>query len=176
MTTEGLTERSIIIAPLTRSHKRTDFDCGEATLNNYLRSVARQSASRHHSRTYVACPEDAPQTIAGFYTLTLNEKRFAESPPDYETPPTGSVPVALIGQLGVDRSFQGRRLGELLLLDALRRAHAVADLAGCCAVEVVAINNSVLAFYQKYGFVSVDEREPYRLYLSMKAVIKQLGI
>jgi hypothetical protein len=47
----------------------------------------------------------------------------------------------------------------------------VADRTGCCAIEVVAIDEGAARFYKKYGFVEVDNREPLRLYISMKNVI-----
>ena len=164
--------RMFVIAPLEKLHKRVDFDCGDPALNAFLQRYARQAASRYHSRTFVAVPQDAPATIAGFYTLTINEKRFEEAPKDYHVPPEGRVPVALLAQLAVDRRFQGHGLGELLLIDSLRRCHQVADAAGCCAVEVVAINDRVIRFYEKYGFAAVDSREPHRLYISMTTVSK----
>jgi ribosomal protein S18 acetylase RimI-like enzyme len=174
MSTDNQLERSYSIVPLEKGHKRQHFDCSKAPLNTFLRENARQNATRFHSRTFVICPGDDAQTIAGYYTLTLNEKRFDESPRDYRVPIDGGVPVALLARLAVDYRFQGRRLGELLLVDAMRRCRLVAEQAGCCAIEVVALDDRAAGFYRKYGFAIIDDRDPLRLYISMADVLKLL--
>src|SRR5437660_754259 len=99
MSTDSPDRSDFTIAPLEKSHNRADFDCNVDSLNSFLRSNARQNASRFHSRTYVAYPSDHARTIAGYYTLTLNAKRFDEAPRDYHVPIDGSVPVALLARL-----------------------------------------------------------------------------
>jgi GNAT superfamily N-acetyltransferase len=69
--------------------------------------------------------------ILGFYTLSMASaessqvaKVLAKKLPKY------AMPVALIGRLAVDQRAQGRRLGEKLLIEALRR---VVEVAGASA-------------------------------------------
>jgi len=159
------------INPLRKFHRRSDFDCGVESLNLYLKNTARQNASRYHSQTFVISPSENLETVAGYYTLTLNTKRSEESPKDYHVPPEGSVPVALLARLAVDVNFQGRNLGRALLMDALRRCRDVADQVGCVAVEVDALDDNAASFYRKYGFVVIDEREPLRLYIAMATIV-----
>ncbi len=85
-----------------------------------------------------------------------------------------AIPVVLLGRLAVDRSVQGQGLGELLLLDALRRAQHIADEIGVRAVEVDAIGEKARAFYARYGFVQLVD-DPNHLFLSLQ-VIRKLAL
>lgn len=66
--------------------------------------------------------------------------------------PKYPLPVALIGKLAVDKTAQGRGLGQTLLVDALKRVARIADQMAILAVEVHAIDERATQFYQKYGF------------------------
>jgi GNAT superfamily N-acetyltransferase len=63
-----------------------------------------------------------------------------------------SVPGIRLGRLAVGRSVQGQGLGELLLMDAIKRARLVLEHVGVHAVFVDAKDARAAAFYRKYGF------------------------
>ena len=77
--------------------------------------------------------------------------------------------MVLIGRLAVDRTIQGKGLGGLLLIDALRRTEFIAKQVGVRAVEVDAIDEAAHRFYLKCGFTSLRD-EPRHLFLSLEAV------
>ncbi len=153
---------------LLAEHDRNSFDCGEPSLNEYLQRFARQNAELFLGRTYVLVAPDQAQ-IKGYYTLSsgsvarpdLPEKRLPRYP----------VPVVLIGRLAVNRNSQRQRLGEFLLLDALRRSAQLAQHLGIFAVVVDALNEQAYNFYRKYGFVETVD-DPMRLYLPIKKVLQ----
>ena len=62
------------------------------------------------------------------------------------------VPVLVLGRLAVHNRAQGLQLGASLLLDAVRRAAAVAEHAGVRALLVHVLNDSAKAFYLHHGF------------------------
>jgi GNAT superfamily N-acetyltransferase len=62
------------------------------------------------------------------------------------------VPGIRLGRLAVDRSVQGQGLGELLLMDAIKRAQLVLEHVGVNALFVDAKDTRAAAFYRKYGF------------------------
>jgi GNAT superfamily N-acetyltransferase len=66
-------------------------------------------------------------------------------------------------------SARGRRLGEFLLVDALRRAASTADKLGIYAVEVYAVDEDARRFYLKYGFVPLVD-DPLHLYLATATI------
>ena len=74
----------------------------------------------------------------------------------------------------MDRVFQGQRIGKLLLLDALAQSQKIAELAGCYAVEVAALDEAAANFYRKYGFAPLSD-DPLHLYITLKS-IRKLGL
>lgn len=53
------------IEPLTANHNREAFDCGEASLNDFLKRFARQNNEKGLGRTYVAVKGNEPH-VYGF--------------------------------------------------------------------------------------------------------------
>lgn len=162
--------RSPIIEPLSSRHNRAAFDCGEESLNDYLRRFARQNDARHLGRTFVAVFEGQTR-IEGYYTLSSGAVAFDTVP---EKLPRYPVPVVHLGRLAVDRAAQGQGIGEFLLLDALKRAALLSDQLGIYAVEVYALHDRARAFYLRYGFTSLAD-DPLHLYLPTKK-IQELGL
>lgn len=85
--------------------------------------------------------------------------------------PKYPLPVALIGRLAVDERAQGRRIGERLLIDAMRRVVDAAELVGCVGIIVDAKDESAEAFYVKYDLVSLaTEGWPHRMFIALATV------
>ena len=165
--------KAYTIQRLTRQHECGDFDCGAGDLNVFLRKYARQNARKGISQTFVSVlPND--RRVLGYYSLSCGSVSFENLPKDAPgNLPAYPVPVAHLGRLAVDRQWQGRGLGEHLLLDALARSANVANEMGVHAVEVRALDEDARAFYLKYQFTSlVDDK--LHLYLPMKLIRKLL--
>lgn len=158
------------IESLAKHHVRDAFDCGEDSLNDFLRRFARQNDERGLGRSFVAVTPDDVR-ICGYYTLASGAVTFDTMP---EKLPRYPVPVAHLGRLAVDRTAQGRGLGAFLLVDALKRVLKTADQIGLYAVEVYALNAQAKAFYLKYGFQPLLD-DPFHLYLSIKT-LRKLGL
>jgi GNAT superfamily N-acetyltransferase len=162
------------IERLDRSHDRADFDCGRPALDDWLKRLAGQHQRRDLARVYVAV-EKPSRRVLGYYALSSHHV-VSDALPEEQAKglPPLDVPVILLGRLAVDRTVQGRGLGEHLLIDALRRADHIADQIGIRAIEVHAIDDSARGFYLKYGFVSLHD-DPHHLYLPMQ-VVRQLDL
>lgn len=161
------------IQRLNEQHDRTAFDCGEASLNDYLRRYARQNAERGIGLTYIAVNDTTPTHIAGYYTLSGSALARATMPEEVRLP-RYPVPTALIGRLAVDRQSQGQGVGALLLIDALNRVGRLADEMGIYAVEVQALHERARAFYEYYGFIPLLD-DPLHLYLPLQTA-RQAGL
>lgn len=159
-----------IVQPLTSIHNRVIFDCGVPEMNVYLREHAGQNAKKDIARTFVAVQPADLSRVGGYYSLTLNSLHFDALPREKHLP-RYPVPVAHLGRLAVDTTFQGQNLGKRLLLDALAQSEKIAELAGCFAVEVVALDNAAAGFYLKYGFTPLAD-DPLHLYITLKAIRK----
>lgn len=163
------------IEPFNRPiHDRAGFDCGMPELNDWLAAKASQFEKKDLARIYVLV-ETGQTKIKGYYALSNHTVAWEVLPTDQSKGlPQIDLPVVLIGKLAVDCTVQGQRLGEFLLLDALRRAEYLASKIGIRAVEVDAIDDSARQFYERYGFLSLKD-DPRHLFLPM-SVIRQLKL
>ena len=62
------------------------------------------------------------------------------------------VPAILLGQLAVDRRYQGRGCARSLMLFALRTALRLSDDIGCYGVTTHPLDEEVRTFYRGFGF------------------------
>ncbi len=163
----------MIIRRLASIHDRSSFDCGEESLNRFIRRFARQDADRCLGVTFVAIEAFGESRILGYYTLATGQVE-PNIVLDEKLPTHRSVPVILLGRLAVDKSCQGRHLGELLLMDALTRSLIVSEEVGVFAVVVDALHDQARHFYSRYGFKSLSD-DPLHLFISM-GEIKKLNL
>ncbi|MGC8643297.1 MAG: GNAT family N-acetyltransferase [Isosphaeraceae bacterium] len=151
------------------SHKRDQFSCGKASLDDFLRTLAGQYDRRRLGRTYVAVKE-GDQRVLGYYTLASSAVAYEHLPPESgKKLPRHPVLVILLARLAVDQTMRGQRLDEKLLVDALKRALELSESLGVHAVEVDAIDSEARNFYAKFGFTAPADRELH-LYLPMETI------
>ena len=158
---------------LRREHPRRRFGCGEADVDDWLKTKALQHQQKHLSVTKVLRDSDA---IVGFFTLATGQVDFGDLPPDLTRKlPRRALPVAVLAWLGVDTNHQGQGLGRLLLAQALRDCHEAGQTFAFVSVILDCINDAAKTFYQQWDFEEVPGH-PFRLYLSTKtlsAMMKQ---
>ena len=152
------------VLPLTGSHDRLAFDCGRPQLNDWLRHVARQHQDKGLSKTFVAIRDEEPNRICGYYALTLAELENRHLPPAWRKKLPRRIPGVRLGRRTVDKTCQGKRLGELLLADALRRAALIYKEAGCIGLFVDALDEPLAGYYRGFGFVAAPDN-PLLLFL-----------
>lgn len=159
------------IEPLdSRRHVRSNFCCGKDSLDNYICKQASQDFKRRVSTVFVLI--DNPEfNIFAYYTLssytvdiTALDEDFAKRLPRYP-----QLPTTLLGRLGVDNRQKGKRFGELMLVDALKRSLNASAQIASLAVIAEALDERALDFYIKYGFQQFRQN-PMKLYLPMKSV------
>lgn len=157
------------LLPLTGSHDRQGFDCGRPELNGWLRQVASQHQEKGLSRTFVATREEQPARICGYYALTLAELENNHLPEAWRKKLPRRIPGVRLGRLAVDREYQGKGLGELLLVDALVRAQRIYTEAGGIGLFVDAMDEVAAAYYRRFGFEAAPDN-PLLLFLPAKVV------
>ena len=159
--------------PITEEDARSGFTCGEPALDAFFSRHAVGNDRQGIGTTFVlgGAADDEP-AVLGFYTLSMASVSADQIAPALQGRlPRYPLPVALIGRLGVHRDAQGRRLGQRLLGDALRRVLAAASQVGCVGVIVDAKHEQAEGFYLKHGFVLIDETTwPHRLFLPMATI------
>src|SRR5437868_7515807 len=142
-----------ISEPLNKDHDRTDFSCGHASLDDFLKKYAGQYTRRKLGTTY-ALVRRGQSVVLGYYTLAPSHFEFAHAPAALlKGLPKHPVPSLLLARLAVQQSERGKGLGKYLLLDAFDRCLRVAREVAFRAIEVEAIADQAAAFYAKYGFL-----------------------
>ena len=135
-------------------HDLSQFSNGRhPSLDEWLRARALDSEGLS-ARTYVACPDDAPKRVAGYYAISAAmEERVAMPSARLRRGLPEQVPLLLLGRLAVDAGFRGNGLGAGLLVDALRRCLAASELVGVRGVIAHAIDEDAVRFYLHHEFV-----------------------
>jgi GNAT superfamily N-acetyltransferase len=163
---EGLILQLGAPEPLAVSHLLDAFDCGEASLDEWLKRRALANQSSGASRTFVVVDEVG--CVRGYYALAAGAVSHGLATPNVRRNMPDPVPVMVLGRLAVDRGAQGIQLGAALLQDAVNRAVAVSNNAGVRALLVHALHERARQFYERYGF-QPSPTHPSTLMLRLRA-------
>jgi len=153
-------------APISRDHRLADFDCGEPSLDEWLKRRALKNQASGASRCFVIC-EGAD--VIGYYCLSAGAIDHAASPKALRRNMPDPLPILLLGRLAVDRRHHNQGLGRALLRDALLRAANVAGNAGVAAILVHALSDAAKQFYLSSGFVE-SPLQPMTLLMTLETV------
>jgi len=157
------------VEKLRRDHAVDDFDCGREELNRYLQRYALQNQQAGASQSYLGLAGDL---VIGYHTLSVGEVKYEGAPARLTKGlARHPVPVMLLARLAVDRRWQGHRVGESLLKDAMLRTLRAADIAGIRAFAVHAKDENAKRFYERFDFVP-SPTDPMHLYVLLKDVRK----
>src|ERR1022692_157618 len=158
-------ESDLMIEKLTQLHQLAVFDCGNNQLDSWLKRFAWTNQRAETAKTYVA---HRAGRVVGYHSLAAGSVLRHEAP-ERIAHGIANHPVGLIllARLAVDRSEQGRGLGNALLRDALGRVAQAADVVGVRAVLVHAIDDAARRFYLHHGF-QPSPVDPFQLMLLMK--------
>jgi len=156
------------IAKFAPAHDPSSFDCGSEPLNRFIKLHALQSQRAGVSQTYVAVTD---AKVTGFHTLVVGHVAHDGAAPERLTKgvPRHPVPVIILARLAVDRTWQGKRLGAALVVDAMRRVLQAADIAGVRAMIVHAKDETAQRFYEHLGFEPFADK-PLTLYRLLKDI------
>jgi len=118
--------------------------------------------------------------IAGYYTLSAYGIRSDDLPPEelkkLHLPRYNVLGATLLGRLAVDLTFQGKGMGEVLLLDAMKKAlDGSRTIAASTGLVVEAKNDNAVRFYRKYGFFAPFPDTPRKLFMQMETIARLIG-
>lgn len=156
----------------SQKHKRSEFCCGQESLDKYIRQQASQDIKKKVATVFVLV--DSPETeILAYYTLSSYTVEIAELNQEFtkRLPRYPLLPATLLGRLAVDSRYQGQGFGELMLIDALNQSLKTTSVVASLAVVVEALDAEVVKFYQRFGFQQFKQH-PIELYLPMKLIEK----
>ena len=137
---------------------RSAFDCGRESLNAWFRRHALANHTAGMSRVSVICDGSAG-TVVGYAALSAASiRREAVTSRDRRNSPD-PIPVILLGQLAVDRRWQGQGHARSLLTFALRTALAASRSIGSFGVITHPVDDTARSFYQRWGFDALPGAE-----------------
>ena len=152
--------------PLTADHQLNTFNCGETSLDEWLKRRALLNQSNGASRTFVVVDES--QLVMGYYALAAGAVHHQDATRSIRQNMPDPIPVMVLARLAVDIRTQGMQLGAGLLRDAVDRSLAVAKNTGVRALLVHALHERAKEFYLYFGF-QTSPVHPLTLMLRLKA-------
>lgn len=136
------------------THDRSNFQCGEPALDEYLRKYAVQQSAKGLSSVFVLVDDAKPSEILGFYTLSAAQIDVIQlSDAERKKLPRYPIPCFRMGRLARSLAHSGAGIGDLLVGLAVERCRQARTQVGAYALLVDAKNNEAKAFYQHYGFM-----------------------
>jgi len=156
---------------LREDHDLSVFQCGESSLDDWLRRRAVPNEAGGASRTYVVC---TGLRVIAYYALAVGAVAHAGAPGRIRRNMPDPVPVMIIGRLAVDQEFHGHGLGQGLLRDAVLRTLQAAEIAGIRAILVHAISSDAQRFYERHGFVR-SPIDPMTLMITLADLVREFS-
>ena len=158
-----------VIEVLGAKHDRARFSCRVDALDRYFQKQVTQDVRRRATACYVAT-DVVEAKVAGYYTLAAAGIPLADLPVELarRLPRYPSVPVARLGRLAVDQAYRGRKLGSVLLWDAVQRS--LRSEVAVFALVVDAKNDEARNFYRHHGFTAFGS-QPRQLVLPLTNLI-----
>ena len=136
-----------------KRHDRAGFDCGEPSLDTYLREQAVQHHRAGIGTTHVLVDDVAPARVLGYYTLSAAQLLLTDlQEADRKHLPRYPVPAVRMGRLAVSAGEQGKGHGDYLLGHAVARCLGLREQFGVRVLLVDALHEKAACFYRAYGF------------------------
>jgi GNAT superfamily N-acetyltransferase len=154
------------------AQERGAFCSGVDALDRYFREHVTQEVRRRVSNCFVLL--DADNQVAGYYTFAAAGIPLADLPESLtkRLPRYPSLPAGLIGRLAVERRYQRRGLGALLVVDAVARALRAEP--AIYALVVDAKDDHASAFYARLGLHRFTSQSN-RLFIPISEIAKRLS-
>jgi GNAT superfamily N-acetyltransferase len=137
--------------PLTQDDDRTSFDCGRDALNIWFRRHGWVNQVTGASRVSVITDIRSGR-IVGYVTLSAAQIERAFLPKRQQHNRPDPVPATLLGQLAIDKEYQGQGHAASLLGFALKTAAHAASMVGSAGVITHPLDEGVWRFYARWGF------------------------
>lgn len=154
--------------PINKSHDMSSFDCGQESLNAWLKKRALKNNQSGASRTYVIAKGHA---VIGYYCLAAGSISHEDAPKGLRRNMPNPIPVLVLGRLAIHKDNHNQGLGSALLRDAVLRALQASNIAGVTALLVHTLSESAKRFYLSRGFIE-SPIKPMTLCLMLSTVDK----
>ena len=148
---------------LSIHHSCSDFFCGIASLDNWLKRRAYTNQISGATRTFVICVDNR---VVGYYALASGVISVQSALGKFRRNMPDPIPVVILARLAIDSSYQSQGLGRALFRDAALRVVQAADTIGIRGIIVHAISEEAKDFYLALGFI-LSPLEPMTLMITL---------
>jgi ribosomal protein S18 acetylase RimI-like enzyme len=132
----------------------SEFDCGHADLNEFIKVDCPRHISQRLSFTRLALYEN---NIVGYITLLADSIALHITEREWfiqKNLSVQQVPALKIGRLGVENKYKGRNIGTALMRYSVGVAFRMNDeLSVGCRFLTVDSDQDAVGFYTKIGFI-----------------------
>lgn len=149
------------IEPLDDNEALRDFDSGENEVDRHIAKCCDWHKKYRH-RTFCAFLSDKKIAV-GFYCLGISaaESKYLDDRIVRASNGHAYVPFIYLNYLAVRSEYQGKKIGTILLLNALDRcAHAIKNI-GIYGVALHALSDRTAGLYDRYGFREYGGRSKF---------------
>lgn len=159
---------------LADRHEVGKFSSGVKDLDDWLSVHALDNQRRDLSRTLLLL--DDVDRVVGYYALTMGGVRKEALPTRHGRGlPKFDIGMVLLARFAIADERQVQGLGRDLLIEAIERAADAGTHVAARFIAVDPINESVRAFYAKFGFRRVEGDVEGRMYLRIDDALVALG-
>ena len=148
---------------LSSHHSCSDFFCGIASLDDWLKRRAYTNQISGATRTFVICVDNR---VVGYYALASGAISIQSALGKFRRNMPDPIPVVILARLAIDSSYQSQGLGRALFRDAALRVVQAADTIGIRGIIVHAISEEAKDFYLALGFI-LSPLEPMTLMITL---------
>lgn len=144
------------------------FHCDEPELDIWVHRDALEQQEESSCAVHVAL--DDSDEVIGIFTLSsyyLQHRVIPQQTKD-DTNLSGNIPCVLLGRLAVNKEYQGKSQGSLLVKEAIQRARKNSIDVGCRFLYTQALNDDLIDWYRKLGFISLP-RNPRNMLFDLKS-------
>lgn len=135
--------------PINRALDLTRLDCGNASLDVWLRKSALHTEAMRTVRTFVWAVDG---TVVAYYAVAAHSVPRDSLPSSLGRGSPSVIPAYLLAKLALARRLHGRGLGTAVLGDAVERCLIAGISAGARLVVVDAADDAAGRFYESHGF------------------------
>lgn len=147
------------------------FDCGTGAYNRWLAESAGSAVSAGTAQVYLLLGESPGQAarVLGYFAICPTAVVPEQVPSSLSRATRQAIPGYLVAKLALDASLRGQRSeiwSTQLVVEALRRIGAAADIGGGRVIVVDADNAGLVKWYQDHSFRPTGA-DPLRLYMKV---------